>query len=425
MAETTPKELRSQVVYSVFVRNFSPEGTFAGVERELGRIRALGTDIVWLMPIHPIGRAKRKGTLGSPYAIADYRAVNPEYGTQADFERLVRAIHAHGMKCMIDVVYNHTSPDSWLAQNHPEWFYRRPDGGFGNKNGDWSDIIDLDYTQPALWDYQIETLCRWAGLVDGFRCDVAPLVPLAFWRAARAAVEKVRPGCLWLSESVEPGYVLENRRRGIGCLSDGEIYTVFDAAYDYDVYGTFLAALCGEQPLSAYADALCRQEYTYPDNYVKLRFLENHDQRRAAFLIPDARALRSWTAFQFFCKGMALVYNGQERSALCRPDLFERDPVDWSGEDLSPLLARLAEIRRDPIFCEGAFEVHAAAGGLLSAQYETPDGRRLAGVFSTRGTAGLLRVGLPDGRYENRIDGTAAVVENGLVRCAGQPMIFG
>ena len=171
MAKDTAAAYRNQVIYSVFVRNHTPEGTFEGVRRDLPRIQALGADIIWLLPIHPIGETARKGTLGSPYAISDYRAVNPEYGTLEDFRRLVEEIHALGMKCIIDVVYHHTSPDSLLAREHPHWFYRREDGSFGNKVGDWSDIIDLDYRDRALWEYQIETLCYWAGMVDGFRCD--------------------------------------------------------------------------------------------------------------------------------------------------------------------------------------------------------------------------------------------------------------
>ena len=125
MAQNTSKKLRNQLMYQVFVRNYSEEGTFAAVESDLERIKSLGTDIVWLMPIHPIGKVKRKGSLGSPYAISDYRAINPEFGTLEDFKSFVNSVHAHGMKCIIDVVYNHTSPDSLLSKAHPEWFYHR------------------------------------------------------------------------------------------------------------------------------------------------------------------------------------------------------------------------------------------------------------------------------------------------------------
>ncbi len=221
MADNTPKTLRNQIMYQIFVRNYSDEGTFAQVEKDLDRIKALGADIVWFMPIHPIGKEKRKGSLGSPYAISDYRAVNPEFGTLDDFKQLVDAIHERNMKCIIDVVYNHTSPDSILSKEHPEWFYHKPDGSFGNRVGDWTDIIDLDYSNRELWDYQIETLVQWAEIVDGFRCDVAPLVPIAFWEQARDAVAAVRPDAIWLSESVEPDFITYMRAQGIAAHAQG------------------------------------------------------------------------------------------------------------------------------------------------------------------------------------------------------------
>ena len=131
MAQNTDKTLMNKLIYSVFVRNHTPEGTFRALEGDLDRLRALGTDIVWLMPLHPIGEEGRKGTLGSPYAIRDYRGINPEYGTMEDFRHLVDAIHGRGMKCIIDVVYNHTSPDAVYVTEHPEFYYRKPDGSLG------------------------------------------------------------------------------------------------------------------------------------------------------------------------------------------------------------------------------------------------------------------------------------------------------
>lgn len=202
MAADTDISLQNQVIYSIYVRNHTPEGTFRAVIPDLDRIRALGTDIVWFLPIHPIGVEGKKGSLGCPYANRDYRTVNPAYGTLEDFKTLVNEIHRRGMKCIIDVVYNHTSPDSVLFREHPEFFYRGPEGKPGNKMGDWSDVIDLDYRCPGLWEYQIRSLCQWAEIVDGFRCDVASFVPLEFWLKARQEVAKVRPGCIWLAETV-------------------------------------------------------------------------------------------------------------------------------------------------------------------------------------------------------------------------------
>ena len=201
MAVNTDPRLQNQVIYSVYVRAHTPEGTFRAVIPDLDRIKALGTDIIWFLPIHPIGVKGKKGSLGCPYANRDYRTVNPAYGTMDDFKALVDEIHKRGMKCMIDVVYNHTSPDSTLYAAHPEFFYHGPDGKPGNKMGDWADVIDLDYRNRDLWAYQIDSLVMWAQIVDGFRCDVASFVPVEFWRAARQAVAKVNPDCIWLAET--------------------------------------------------------------------------------------------------------------------------------------------------------------------------------------------------------------------------------
>ena len=424
MALNTPKTYRNQVMYSVYVRNHTPEGTFQALRSDLQRIKSLGVDIIWLMPIHPIGKKARKGTLGSPYAISDYRAVNPEYGTMDDFKTLVEDIHSLGMKCIIDVVYNHTSPDSWLVANHPEWFYHKPDGSFGNHVGDWSDIVDLDYTNKDLWDYQIETLKMWAGIVDGFRCDVAPLVPLAFWLKAREEVEKVHPGCFWLSESIEPEFLSYLRGQGLVAHSDSEIFQAFDAAYDYDIFGTFRGYLEGKQPLSAYAEAVTRQESTYPENYVKLRYLENHDVARAAQMIPDETALLNWTAFLYFQKGMTLLYGGQEAGAVHRPGLFDKDDVIWkSGRDYTDLLRRLSELKQEPLLTDSQYRVTALPRDILLATHEK-GGSKLIGIFSVQGNASLVEIGLPDGQYENLLTGDLVEIYGGRMGVDGTPVII-
>lgn len=424
MAVSTPLTYRNQVMYSVFVRNHTLEGTFQALRRDLKRIRALGVDIIWLMPIHPIGETARKGTLGSPYAIRDYRAVNPEYGTLRDLEELVADIHEHGMKCIIDVVYNHTSPDSVLAGEHPEWFYRKSDGSFGNHVGDWTDIIDLDYTNRDLWDYQIDTLKMWAKTVDGFRCDVAPLVPMEFWARAREAVEEIRPGCIWLSESVEPGFITYLRSQNLVAHTDREVFEVFDIAYDYDIFGTFLAAVKGECSLSDYAAAVNRQETVYQDHYVKLRYLENHDQDRAAHLIPDERQLRNWTAFCYFQKGMTLLYAGQEVAQRHRPNLFDLDRICWNtGKDLSDLMTRLAELKRDPILTGSRYTVTALPDNALVAVHEGL-GQKILGVFCMGTGENRIRVPVTDGVYENRITGTVVAVKDGSVHASATPIIL-
>lgn len=424
MAFGTSKTLRNQVMYSVFVRNYSEEGTFEGVRRDLQRIKDLGTDIIWLMPIHPLGEKARKGTLGSPYAIKNYREINPEFGTLEDFKRLVDDIHSLGMKCIIDVVYNHTSPDSWLSENHPEWFYHKPDGSFGNRVGDWTDIIDLDYSNRDLWDYQIETLKMWAEIVDGFRCDVASLVPLEFWLKARGEVEKVRENCIWLSESIEHGFIRYIRSQGMTALSDSEIYQAFDVAYEYDVAGEFIDYLLKKRTLADYAKAINLQETIYPDNYVKLRFLENHDRPRAHQLIADEKTLRVWTAFLYFQKGMTLIYNGQEVGAKHLPTLFDKDTIDWNGEfDLTELMRALYKVRKDAIFTDSDYFVSAPCDGVLSAVHKSKNGRIL-GIFPVDSKNALVNVDAPDGTYKDLLSGKAVEVHFGMLGVSDEPIIF-
>lgn len=424
MAKGTSKKHRNKVMYSIFVRNYSEEGNFNAVKRDIGRIKKLGVDIIWLLPIHPIGKAARKGRMGSPYAISDYRKINPEYGTLEDFIALVEVIHDHDMKCIIDVVYNHTSPDSWLAQNHPEWFYQREDGSFGNKVGEWHDVIDLDYSHMELWDYQIETLKQWAQIVDGFRCDVAPLIPLDFWLKARQEVEAVHPECLWLSESVEPIFTVENRDRGLISLSDSEIFQAFDVSYEYDIFAYFRGYLEGRCSLSEYAHMINQQEAIYPDNYVKLRYLENHDNLRSAFIIPDELSLYNWTAFIYFQKGMTLLYAGQEARDSHLPDLFDKDVVRWdSGTDMSLFLSKLYAIKKHSGLTVSRYDVQALPHGILYARHRFGE-RQITGVFSVKGQVSLLPTAVADGVYTNLIDNSEVEIKSGKLSCKGKPIIF-
>ena len=426
MPHAINKSLQRAIIYSVFVRNHTQEGTFRALIPDLPRIKALGTDIIWLMPIHPLGEKARKGSLGSPYANRDYRAVNPEYGTLEDFKALVDAIHAQDMKCIIDVVYNHTSPDSVLWETHPEWFYRKPDGSPGNHVGDWTDIIDLDYNADrALWDYQAETLCYWARFVDGFRCDVATLIPVDFWEQARAAVEQVRPGCIWLAETVHLDFAEELRRRGLYAATDAEMYAAFDIEYAYDIQPAFNRWLDGTAPLSHYLDSVDSQESAYPRGFNKLRYLENHDMPRIAGRLGRGLSLENLTAFIFFLKGATLVYGGQEVASDHTVTLFDRDPVAWNtGSDLSSLMTRLARIKHETLGCDDFFLARADDARDIAVLVRQGDWGRAIGVFSLRGETAEVRVDTPDGAYVNLIDDQPVEVRNGALATDGKPIIF-
>jgi glycosidase len=328
--------------YQIFVRNYTREGDFAAASARLGEAKRLGFDWIYLTPIHPIGKAARKGSLGSPYAIADYRAVNPEFGGLADFKAFAAAVHALGLKLMIDVVYNHSSPDSVLAMAHPEWFLRGADGRPGRKCEDWSDVVDFDFrSSPALWDELIDTLVQWRDLgVDGFRCDVASLVPAEFWIEARRRVNLADPKTgreakpvVWLAESVHPGFLRSMRARGFGGVSESELHAAFDLSYDYDGWERLERCWAGTKPLSFYLDYLEVQAALYPENARKIRYLENHDQRRAAERFGRGDRLEAWTAAMQFLPGCSLAYMGQELAIEGRPSLFDADRVDWASGD--------------------------------------------------------------------------------------------
>ncbi len=425
MAVDTDIRLQNQVIYSIYVRNHTPEGTFSAVIPDLDRIRALGTDIVWFMPIHPIGETGKKGSLGCPYANRDYRTVNPDYGTMEDFRALVRAIHTRGMRCMIDVVYNHTSPDSVLYAEHPEFFYHGADGRPGNKMGDWSDVIDLDYSCRALWDYQIESLKMWAGIVDGFRCNVASFVPLEFWETARRAVEEVHPGCIWLAETVHQSYGCRARRLGIYSMLDCDAYSAFDIEYDYDTREVFDRYLRDEVTLSHWLDFLNYQEGAYRANYNKLRCLENHDQPRIRSFVHDERALVNYTALLYFLKGTTLIYAGQEFENGHSPSLFERDVIDRStGHDLSALMRRLYGIKSTMFGGADWFSAEADDARNIAVCQRGGNGRRFVGVFSLKAMPGEVGVDAPDGDYEELVSGGTVSVADGKLICTGESVII-
>ena len=423
MAENTDHALQNAIIYSVYVRAHTEEGTFLSIIPDLDRIRALGADWIWFMPIHPIGVKGKKGSLGCPYANRDYRTTNPAYGTMEDFRALCGEIHSRGMKVMIDVVYNHTSPDAVLLEQHPEFYWRDEEGKVGNKIGDWADVIDLDYRKSGLWDYQIESLKMWAQIVDGFRCDVASFVPLEFWKAARKAVAEVDPDCVWLAETVHMSYGNFARRGGFYSARDTEVFEAFDVEYQYDVWESFERFLRGEGRLHEFCEMLNMQEALYPENYNKLRYLENHDQPRIAARVEDELSRDNYTAMLFFLKGATLLYAGQEFSCTNRPSLFEKEVFPRTGRDIGAQLAKLAKFKHS--FLGGGFFVARADDERAIAVMERSGvGFRAIGVFSLRGEAGTVTVDAPDGEYPEWVRGGRVLVKNGQVSCTGEPMIF-
>lgn len=426
MGKNTPLNWRRLNIYSIFIRNFSEPGTFNAIHSALDRIKYLGTNVIWFLPFYPIGEEKRKGKIGSPYAIKNFRAIDTSHGTKKEFELLVKEIHKRDMKVMIDIVYNHTAPDSLLVKEHSEWFYKKPDGSMRNRVSDWTDIVDLDYSNKDLWEYQIETLKEWAAIVDGFHCDVASLIPIEFWNKARKEVEKIKPNFIWLGGTVERNFIRNLRQKHVAVHSDSEIYQVFDLTYEYDVHGEFLDYLAGKIPLSVFVHTLNLQDSTYPWNYVKVRFLENHNQERIVNSLDDIEDLIQWTAFNYLQKGATLIYNGQEVAARHLPSLFEKDPIDWNtGINLSSYMRHLAQTQKNYVPIINVHYYLEAFDDLDTVvMYYTSTEEKRIGIFNLKHQEGKVSINIPDGEYENLINNHPIEIVDGKLELSESPVFF-
>ncbi len=417
------KDLRNLVIYEIYVRNHSKRGDFQGVIDDLPRIKALGVDYIWLMPIHPIGKVNRKGTLGSSYAIADYRAVNPEYGTEEDFKRLIKASHDLGLKVMIDVVYNHTSTDSVLVREHKEWFRLDQQGNPTTSVPDWKDIVELDHSHVELHDYLVKTIQEWTSFgLDGFRCDVATLVPVEFWRKADAAAKAINPNIIWLAETVHTGWVAERRSKGLFAQSDSELYQVFDITYDYDIFRPWERVVKGELDASFYLDLLVLQDAIYPEDFVKLRYVENHDTDRVMEISPSREQALAWTALQAFNMGAWLIYAGEESASSRRPDQFNKDVIPWENYVLTDFIQRLALLKKDPAQKEGILHWLTSEPAIQAIWFK--EETSLAAVFNTAGKKGEILTAFPDGTYQDSLSGKDFSIVNHKMQIPGTACIF-
>lgn len=422
MANKTSISLRNLTFYQVFVRQHSASKDFKGVIADLDRIKSLGVDVVYLLPIHPIGKKMRKGSKGSPYAVFDYYQIDESYGTLSDFDQLVEAVHERGMKLMIDIVINHTSKDAILTEKHPDWFYHKPNGSFANRVGDWSDITDLDYNNPSVWDYMINMLAYWAKHVDGFRCDVAPLLPIDFWIAARAKIDQINPNLIWLSESVHPSFIKYLRDLGYDCSTDSQMYQAFDICYDYDVFDYFETYIKDPKTLHQWIEEIYRQETTYPLNYVKLRSYENHDQERLRHKARDDKHFMMLIALSFFLKGSAFIYAGLEHMVKDRPDLFEDDLIVWQPErSIETFIKKLTKLKKDPMFASANFHMHEHDQAVVLS-YENKK-ECFIGIFNLEHKASI-GVPLKDGTYINLMNQSSVEVLDQHITGSDEPIII-
>lgn len=312
------------VIYSVFPRDFSESGDLNGVTERLPEIKKLGATIVWLLPIHPIGQKLRKGNLGSPYSVKDYYAINPDYGTKEDFKKLVARAHQLGLKVIMDAVVDHTAWDSVLM-NKPNFYKRDDQGNILPPMPDWSDVAALDYKNTAVRYYIIEMLKYWLKEfnIDGYRFDAASLVPVDFWKDVRRELLQVKTDILLLGEEDLPE----------------DLVVAFDVDYAWKFEEALNNIMTNGAPATESLKAVLEYEKrTFPQGSKHLRFIDNHDKKRAIARYSEKGALAAATLI-FTLDGVPLVYNGMEvgdTSESTDPALFEKIPIFWKSGQIRP-----------------------------------------------------------------------------------------
>ena len=329
-----PDWSKDAVIYQVNTRQFSQSGTFDGVIEKLAHIVGLGARILWLMPIHPIGEKHRKGELGSPYAVKDYFAINPEFGDESSLRRLIDEAHALGLKVILDWVPNHSAWDNHLVTQHPEWYARDYKGDFRPSPWwDWSDIIEFDYDQPGLREYMIMAMAYWVEEfdIDGYRCDVAGYVPNDFWRQLRTALDNIKPVFL-LAE-------WEDR----DLHRDG-----FNMTYAWSWNEALHDIAHQKAPVDRLRKYYSWNERAWPRSAYRMTFVSNHDKNAWDGTQQEqfGECLEAAIVLSVLGEGMPLIHNGQEAGESKRLAFFERDPIDWQDHPIGDLYRKLIHLKK-------------------------------------------------------------------------------
>lgn len=329
-----PAWSRSAAIYQINTRQFTPEGTFRAAQAQLPRLKALGVDILWLMPVHPIGEENRKGGLGSPYSVKDYYGVNPEFGTLDDLRAFVAEAHRQGMYVILDWVPNHTAWDNPLRTRHPDWYKRDWKGDFRPSPWwDWTDIIELDYSQPALREYMAAAMRYWVEDVgvDGFRADVAGFIPLDFWNDVRRELDTVKPVFMlaeWESRDLHA--------------------EAFDMTYAWSWWDKMRDIAQGRANTDVLHSYYSWNENFYPKDAYRMTFVSNHDKNswEGTEFESFGDALPAAMALSVVGEGMPLIYNGQEAGNERRLAFFEKDPIQWRQHPNGELYRELLALRK-------------------------------------------------------------------------------
>jgi len=377
-AHLPPAWSRHASIYEINVRQFTPEGTLNALLPHLTRLQRLGVEILWVMPVQPIGKLKRKGTLGSYYSISNYRAINPEYGTLADFKAVVDSAHRLGMKVILDWVPNHTAFDHvWITQ-HRDFYLIKPDGTISNarddhdRETDWTDVAELNYDNPALRAAMIGEMRWWLETtnIDGFRDDVAGGVPLSFWREARPQLDAVRPDLFMLAESEDPA-----------------MHAVFDMTYGWEFHHLLNELAQGKKSTKELDTYFASQATRFPAGAYRMYFTSNHDENSwngSEFERMGPNNVPAFILCATVIGSMPLLYTGQEVSMRKRLRFFEKDTVDWSGPSLANFYHAVFALKDStPALWNGA------SGG-PQASLENDGGDRVYAFTRSRGASTVL-----------------------------------
>jgi alpha-amylase len=322
-APPSPEWAHNATIYEVNTRQFSADGNFKAVEDQLPRLKEMGVDIVWLMPIYPISQKNKKGTLGSPYAVADYKAVNPEYGTLDEFKQLVNRAHALGLRVILDWIPNHTGWDHVWMKEHPDWYTRingkmtTPIDPKTNKPTDWNDVADLDYSNPAMRKGMIEAMQYWVKEcdIDGYRCDVAGYVPDDFWAELRPQLDKIKTVFMLSEWEDDPDH----------------FKTCFNMNYGWAMHSMMKAVAKGQQPANKIDSLREANQKRFPSWYYQMLFTQNHDENTSNGTLAESfgPAANTFIVLSSTLEGMPLVYNGMESNLNKRLAFFEKDTISW------------------------------------------------------------------------------------------------
>ena len=362
--------LENAVVYEMNVRQYTPEGTFAAARQQLPRLAELGVDIVWLMPVYPIGVEGRKGTLGSYYAVKNYCDINPEFGTLEDFDNFLAEAHRLGLRVVLDWVANHTSPDAvWTTERALEWYERDAEGNT-TFTADWSDTANLNYDNKDVWKGMADAMHFWMERgIDGFRCDMACEVPLEFWQETIAGLRAEYPGMYMLAEGEEP---LLHTLSG------------FNASYSWELHHMMNAIARGEKNIPELLDYIAKDVERHPENACRLMFTSNHDENSWAGTeferMGDAAKVMAVLTFTL-PNGQPLIYTGQEIGWNKRFEFFEKDPVPaWDENEYTEFYKWLIDVRHsNPALAAGEnggkFEVVSTSDSTFVFTRTLPDNK--------------------------------------------------